>query len=188
MNFLGAIGYVMKGSGLEELMGQLYGPNTLDHVMSGKAFARAIRGHIIIHDALVQLLLKCVVDDNYDYTSGPVVLESDKDLGFSVANGSDIADVIKELYCSTWNEKVTVTDYSILECECLQEINFALQKLKHCFAEQSRTSRLWVQYMEHVDLLKLFIVAERTSDWTLHLMTCYRMLALFAAAGHYKLC
>jgi len=42
MNFLGVIGYVMKGSGIEELLGLLYGPSTVDHVMSGKAFARAL--------------------------------------------------------------------------------------------------------------------------------------------------
>ena len=41
-NFLGAIGYIMKGLGIEELLGLLYGPNTVDHVMSGKAFARAL--------------------------------------------------------------------------------------------------------------------------------------------------
>ena len=61
MNFLGAIGYVMKGSGIEQLLGLLYGPSTVDHVMSGKAFARALRGHCIVHDCLVQLLLQYVV-------------------------------------------------------------------------------------------------------------------------------
>ena len=39
MNFIGAIGYVLNGSGLEDMMGLLYGPSTVQHVQSGKAYA-----------------------------------------------------------------------------------------------------------------------------------------------------
>ena len=61
MNFIGAIGYVMNGSGLEDMMGLWYGPSTVQHVQSGKAYARAIRCHFIIQDALVQSLLQSVI-------------------------------------------------------------------------------------------------------------------------------
>ena len=65
-NLLGAIGHVMKGSRLEELMGLLYGNNTVEHVLSGKAYARSIRGHFIIHDALMQLPLLTVLKNRYE--------------------------------------------------------------------------------------------------------------------------
>ena len=39
-------------------------------------------------------------------------------------------------------------------------------------------------FMEYVDIVKMFIFAERTSDWELHLLTVTNMLNLFAATGH----
>ncbi|VDI40711.1 Hypothetical predicted protein [Mytilus galloprovincialis] len=47
-----------------------------------------------------------------------------------------------------------------------------------------RTARLWFLYMDMVDLLRNFIKAERTGNWTLHLQTIKEMLPYFAAAGH----
>ena len=38
--------------------------------------------------------------------------------------------------------------------------------------------------MEMVDTLKLFIKAERTGNWMLHLKALHEMLPYFAAAGH----
>jgi len=38
--------------------------------------------------------------------------------------------------------------------------------------------------MEYVGTLKLFIRAERTGNWNLHLVAVERMLNLFAATGH----
>ena len=34
--FLGAISYLMKGSGLEDLFAQVYAPNSVQHMMAGK--------------------------------------------------------------------------------------------------------------------------------------------------------
>ena len=48
MSFLGSIGHLMKGSGFEEILGVLYGKNTVEHIMSGKAYARALRGHVLL--------------------------------------------------------------------------------------------------------------------------------------------
>ena len=39
MSFLGSLGHLMKGSGLEELLGLIFGPNTVEHVFTGKACA-----------------------------------------------------------------------------------------------------------------------------------------------------
>ena len=32
-----------------------------------------------------------------------------------------------------------------------------------------RTASLWLQYMDMVDILRMFIKAERTGNWRLHL-------------------
>jgi len=68
MNFLGAVGFVMR-----DLLGLLYGCITVETIMSGKAFARAIRGHFIVHDALVQLLLQHVIGDNWSQVRSAIM-------------------------------------------------------------------------------------------------------------------
>ena len=49
---------------------------------------------------------------------------------------------------------------------------------------QSRTSRLWLQYMDMVDVLRKFIKGERTGNIKLHLQAVFEMLPYFAASGH----
>ena len=56
MSFLGCIGSVMAASGLEELLGEVFAPNTVKHVISGKALARAVRGHMLVDSALSALI------------------------------------------------------------------------------------------------------------------------------------
>lgn len=50
--------------------------------------------------------------------------------------------------------------------------------------ETSRTGRLWIQYFEQVSTMRMFIRAERTGDWELHLHCIRQMLPYFHAAGH----
>ncbi len=52
MSFLGSIGSLMAGTGLQELFELIYAPNAVTHMMSGKAVARAVRAHLIIAGAL----------------------------------------------------------------------------------------------------------------------------------------
>jgi hypothetical protein len=79
MSFLGAIGHIMRGSGLEEVFGLIFGSNTVEHVMSGEAYDRAVRGHFHVHVALTNILLDylrkplCSTSSN-DYSS-PIVVE-----------------------------------------------------------------------------------------------------------------
>lgn len=47
-----------------------------------------------------------------------------------------------------------------------------------------RTSLMWLQYMEMVDILRRFIKAERVGNWKLHLQTLRQMLPYLAASGH----
>jgi len=163
MNFLGAVGHVMKGSGLEEIMGLLYRTNTVGHVLSGKAFARSVKGHFIIHDALMQLLLLTVLKDRY---------EADRNQLFCA---DDVIAAVSHMYEQCWKDKVDVHDCSIIDSEVLTDVQQQLEDLKRSLASQSRTCRLWLQYTEHIDLVKFFILSERTSDWFLHLATSGNM-------------
>ena len=48
MSFLGSIGTVMEGSGLDRLHELIYASNSVTHIMSGKAVARALRAHFLV--------------------------------------------------------------------------------------------------------------------------------------------
>ena len=53
MSFLGSVGMVMDGSGLREVMATVYASNTVNHILSGKAYARAMRCQFLIETSLM---------------------------------------------------------------------------------------------------------------------------------------
>jgi len=61
MSFLGSVGTVMHGSGLQEVVGFVYGSDTVEHMLSGKALSRSIWAHLLIQSALVTLSLQHIV-------------------------------------------------------------------------------------------------------------------------------
>ena len=50
MSLLGAIGTIMDGSGLKEMLAQVY-QGSVDQMLNEEAVARAVRGHLV-HSAL----------------------------------------------------------------------------------------------------------------------------------------
>lgn len=58
MSFMGSIGYIMGGSGLKEVLSVIYAPNSVDHMLSGHAYSRAIRGHTLLQLALAHIIFK----------------------------------------------------------------------------------------------------------------------------------
>ena len=56
ISFLGCIGSIMSGSGFEELSECVYDSNTVGRMLSGKAVQRALRGHLLVENALNAIL------------------------------------------------------------------------------------------------------------------------------------
>ena len=52
MSFLGSIGKLMSGSGLQELLEVVYANNDVGHMLSGKAVSHVVRGHLLVDAAL----------------------------------------------------------------------------------------------------------------------------------------
>ena len=52
MSYLGSIGKIMAGSGLEELWQTVYAHNSVSHMMTGHAYARSLRAHFLTQLAL----------------------------------------------------------------------------------------------------------------------------------------
>ena len=58
MSYQGAIGKVMKGSGIEELFNETYAENTVQHIIPGKVVSRALRAHLPAESARISILFE----------------------------------------------------------------------------------------------------------------------------------
>ena len=58
MSFLGCVGLLMGGSGIEELLELVCAKNAVGHMFNGKAISRAIEGYLLV-DAAFNTLLVC---------------------------------------------------------------------------------------------------------------------------------
>ncbi len=63
MSFLGTIGHIMAGTGFDVVLAQVYAENTVTHMLSGKAYARAVRGHLMVDSALNSIMLDDALND-----------------------------------------------------------------------------------------------------------------------------
>lgn len=63
MSYLGCIGYLMTGSGLQETLEQIYAPNSVVKMLSGKAIARAVRGHLLLYAALNAIIFEEIYNE-----------------------------------------------------------------------------------------------------------------------------
>ena len=187
MSFLGSVGCLMSGSGLEDIMELNYGTCTVSHILSGKAVSRAIRGHFLVHGALMMKLFQYLLPQS---AFSSFEEESDTQDGVPEISveppvlSEDDVDELRLICDSTVKNRLSFTDCSILESSSIASLDIGLKTLKERLSSESRTAKLWLDYVNYIDVVKLFILAERTSDWHLHLHTVQSMLNLFAATGH----
>ena len=73
---------------------------------------------------------------------------------------------------------------NIVKSKELMKLNECIFKYKALLAERSPTTKLWMKYIEYVETLKLFIRAERTGNWSLHLVAVRDMMNLLTATCH----
>jgi len=162
MSFLGGVGTVMEGSGLREAMEEIYAQHTVNHMIDGKAYARAVRCHLIIDAVLHKILLKKLIYEE------------------SRMGGDELCQ-LKDAY-----NLVIEKDFESLSTDSINVIDDLSTKLTESIdnlSESNRTAKLWKQYMYYIGLVKDFIFAERTGDWSFHLATVRKMLNLYAASG-----
>ena len=61
MSFIGSIGYVMGESGLGEVLTEVYAAKSVLHMLSGKAYAKAVRIYILVDSLLNNMLIEKVM-------------------------------------------------------------------------------------------------------------------------------
>lgn len=60
MSYLGCIGRKMEGSGMESLWETVNGRTTVKHMLTGHAFARAVRAYVLTYAAIVEKVIEKV--------------------------------------------------------------------------------------------------------------------------------
>ena len=184
----------MASSGLQEMLESIYAPNAVVHMLSGKAIARAVHTHLIVDAALIALMLRSVL--NAPLPCQPEISDSneneDPDFAETVARPPDeqCAGVGKNLdlgEAHTLYETLMARDMcaeKVCMSNVLKRIKDNLQKHSESVKMTSRTSALWVQYMNMIDILRKYNRAECTGNWALHLQAIQDILPYMAASGH----
>lgn len=165
MSFLGTIGKLCEGLGLQEILETIYATNSVPHIMSGKAYSRAIRGYFMIDQALNHLLNEEVTPQEMSQSEWKTAMVEAKDL-----------------FSALVEKKVTVSD--IDSHEMLASIEKERKLFKEELSSKSRTAKFWLQFMEMVDILKSNIRSERIGNWQMNIGSLGSMLPYFPAAGH----
>ena len=192
MSFLGSIGHLMAGSGLQALLEVVFTGNAVRHIWTGKAISRAVRGHMLVDAALNTILVakayhiplptKETDEPKRDTASTDPEnddVETDQEKQGTVDVTSDITEA-KDIYDKAMLSTLSVED--ICSAGVLVRIKWKLDDLKQTMT--TRTAMLWLQYLDMVSILRRFIKAERMAHWKLHLQTVQDMLPYFAAFGH----
>ena len=145
MSFLGCIGHLMTGTGLKELFELVFASNTTDHMMSGKAVSRAIRGHLLVDAALNAILTSHAFQLDVKHIIDPAEVEVT--LPSELEEVGVLFDRLVDGTCSTDD---------IESSQVLDDIDKRIQAGKISMKDH-RTAQLWIQYMEMVDTVRLFL-------------------------------
>ena len=76
---------------------------------------------------------------------------------------------LKSLESVLLNPSTAVNDVN--NSNALNKLIGKLHAYKNELPNASRTAKFWLQYLGYVDMLKTFLRAERTGNWSLHLST-----------------
>ncbi len=83
--------------------------------------------------------------------------------------------------------EATQSDFTSNDRDLIKEVAEKLSKHVKTL-ETSQTAKLWLLYIDLVEIAQTFIKAERTGSWHLHLQCVRDMLTYVAASGHNLYC
>ena len=161
MNVLGAIGTLMDGTGLKEIMETVYGENAAVHMMSGKAVQRAVRGHLLVDQCLTRRIVTKIMEDEPGFQDQ---VEEFERLHMLMKTGECDLD-------------------SLLESDCIDIIHNSLTEKKDELARTSKTGKLWLNYQHMLSIARALVSAVRMGSWEMHLSAVSACLLIFAVAG-----
>ena len=163
-SYLGALGKMMSGSGFEDVIMQagVCAGGSMDKVMNGKHYNRAMRVHQLMLDAVERLLLDTFCDQYYDNLQFPAELET-----LAAAPSCDLQQAV--LNSDEFHSFVA---------------QFNKFRLDVRDGKLGNTAKFWVIYMECVWHLLRFQRAVKENDFDIYLCSMHNMCSLLFAADH----
>ena len=161
MNLLYAIGTLMEGSGLKEVLETIYGENAVVH-MTGKAVQQALRGHWLVDQCLTNQIVSKIIESGPQFETHLLELEQ-----LYSQNAEGITDVA-----------------SLSRSACMDRIACSVAAKKCELSESKKTNKLWLNYQQMLGVIQEIIEADRTGSLELLLLAVSDCLPIFAAAGH----
>ena len=199
----------MSGFSLQEVLEQFYASNVVSHMLSGKAVERAVRGHFLVDSALNAMLVSKAFQKDLSVICQTQELESSVQTGsteqphkashgdhgshrhneegqsgtseIEVDAEKHLLDQLSQMFEEVTSGRIAIAD--VQSSPLVQQVSDILLATKKCL-QTSRNSKLWLQYMDMVDIIRKFLKAERTGHWKLHLQALQDMLPYLAASGH----
>ena len=176
MSFLGSTGHIMTETGLKDLFSVVYAENTVPHMLSGKAIARAIRAHTLVELALHALIAADIFEINRPDNNAVLVNDEESidqanvrhnrdersdaiitlDINEQAAHVHDnaVAEEAMKLFDNLMKHEVDLADV-----ESDENVKNIVQLLDTKLEDMSKKNRI----------LRKFVKAERTGNWMLHL-------------------
>ena len=166
--FMKMLGKKMEGSGFSDVLMEagLIGSGSLQGVLSGKHYDRALHCHKVLTEALEQLLLKQYQDSQ----SAGLSHEAQRILTDVIATCS--ADAVE----SAWKND-TVREY--LD-------NFLAYREECREGSLGKIAQFWLSYMDHVRMLLALIHAVKHNDFTLYAYCIHAMAPIFFSFNGYN--
>ena len=134
----------------------VYAKDSVVHMMNGHAYSRSLAAHLTTSAALLCMLLK--IEENSSYLSSieQIVIDLQK---------KDIAEGLSQ------NEKVA-------------HIRRVVENMEAIVKSSSLTVELWIQYLELLVIIKLFISSIRLGDMDTYQYCLMKMIPVYHDAGH----
>ena len=159
----------------------MYALNAVVHMLADKALACAVRAHLIIDPAPNALLLSDAMNISLFSTSEDEAESSVEVVATDLCSrNSDLQEAFI-LYETLMNNSLSV--HQVCQTEDIPKLKESF-KSKVCSLQSSRTASLWLQYLDMIDILRNFIIAQHIGNWELHLQSLSYMLPYLAASGH----
>ena len=175
-NFLKAIGQHVESAGLDYVWIEsgVFAPNTTETVLEGKAYYRAVRGHILAYEALSRIRWRMFLEW--------LAKKDDRTLD----DLDNVVGEVAEKFQSKEKPEKELFQISIRDLErYVQEKSLSV--LLKTFDESMSVSKnyaFWRSYMQVVVILLAFIRAEREGNWELHLESFAALLPWLVVYDH----
>lgn len=175
-NFLKVIGQHYDSSGLDDVWVEsgLFAQNSTEAMLNGKAYYRAVRGHLWAYEALRSIWWTHFVQwlqYNSEELDGTVLTEATK-----------VAELFEE---STEDRQQDTREAvsKLLDALNSTDLQNQIERFEQQFSEEPNYKH-WTNYMDMVEILLGFIRANRDGNWQLHLDSFAAMLPWMSIYDH----